>query len=189
MENEHNADRHLQELYGQPRDIVVEAWAPQLEETSISYIKNASLMLLSTVNKLGFVDISPRGGPPGFIAIPDDKHIAFLDQPGNKKLHSLHNVLNNPKVGLMFMIPGVKEILRVHGIAELSHDQGQIEKLGGEPDKNKTLVTIQIEKVFPHCPKALNFAQLWDSSTWVDAKEAGVPGLLDMAKAMAASHL
>ena len=60
--------------------------------------------------------------------------------------------------------------------------------MGGEPDKNKTLVSIQIEKVFPHCPKALNFAHLWDSSTWIDAKAAGVPGLLDMAKGMAASR-
>ena len=81
MENEHNAGQHLRDLYGQPRDIVVEAWALWLEETSINYIKNLPLMLLTTVNRLGCVDISPQGVPPGFIAIPDDKHNAFLDQP------------------------------------------------------------------------------------------------------------
>ena len=188
MDKKRNSDQQLQALYGRPSDIVNDAWAPQLEETAISYIENAPLMLLSSVNESGFMDISPRGGPPGFIAILDDKHIAFLDQPGNKKLHSLYNLLNNPKVGLMFMIPGVKEILRAHGIAKLSHDKDEIEKMGGDPGKNKTLVTILIEKVFPHCPKALDFAHLWDSSTWVDAKELGVPGLLDMAKGMAASR-
>lgn len=188
MDDNVNRDEKLQTLYGQPRDIVVDAWAPQLEETAIRFIRNSPLVVLSSINESGFVDISPRGGTPGFIEILDEKHIAFLDQPGNKKLHSLHNLLNNPKVGLMFMIPGVKEILRAYGIVDLCHDQQKIEAMGGESDKNRTLVTIQIEKVFPHCPKAMNFARLWDSSTWVDPAEAGVPGLLEMAKGMAASR-
>jgi hypothetical protein len=67
MDKKRNSDQQLQALYGRPRDIVVDAWAPQLEETAISYIKNAPLMLLSSVNESGFLDISPRGGPPGLI--------------------------------------------------------------------------------------------------------------------------
>jgi len=181
-------DPQLQNLYGKPRELVVEAWATQLEETATRFIEHAPLMLLSSVNEAGFADITPRGGAPGFISIVDEKHIAFLDQPGNKKLHTLHNLLNNPRVGLLFMIPGVKEMLRVYGLASLSHDPKEIEAMGGAPDTNKTLVSIQIEKVFPHCSKALDFAALWDSTTWIDASEAGLSSVVEMAQGMAASR-
>lgn len=153
-------------LYGEPADYVVEAHAPFLEETSQRFISACTLMLLPSQNEDGFIDMSPRGGDPGFIQIVDDRHIVFLDQPGNKKLHTIGNLAERTKVGLLFMIPGVTEVLRAYGTACAVHDEPAILAMGGNPKHNKCYIRIRIEKIFPHCSKALNNANLWQPDNW-----------------------
>lgn len=175
----------LRAIYGEPRTLVAEAWASSLEATTRTFIEASPFVLLSSTNAEGFIDISPRGGAPGFIKIVDNHSIQFLDQLGNRKLHTFRNLSDNSKVGLCFMIPGVKEVLRAHGTAKVANNVAMIESMGGVPEKNPVVVTINLHKIFPHCSNALNLAGLWSPDTWQDVKEGGIPSLLEMARALA----
>lgn len=188
MDSEHLTPSELRGLYGQPRSLVTEAWATGLEETTRAFISTSPFLLISSTNVDGFIDISPRGGIPGFINIIDDHNIQFLDQLGNRKLHTFCNLSHNNKVGLCFMIPGVKEVLRAHGVARLSDDLATIKSLGGVPEKNRVVVIVTLQKIFPHCSNALNLAGLWSPETWLKAKEQGIPSLLEMAESLASSR-
>jgi len=188
MGSEHLTASELHALYGQPRQLVSEAWATGLEETTRAFISASPFLLLSSTNVDGFIDISPRGGTAGFINIIDDHNIQFLDQPGNRKLQTFCNLSDNNKVGLCFMIPGVKEVLRAHGIARLSDDLVTIKRLGGDLEKNRVVIIVTLRKIFPHCSNAVNRAGLWSPETWLDDKEQSIPSLLEMAESLASAR-
>jgi len=181
-------EEDLRSLYGHPRPLVAEAWAGELEATTRAFINASPVLLLSSVNSEGFIDMSPRGGEPGFVEIVDNTHIRFLDQLGNRKLHTFSNLADNNRIGLCFMIPGVKEVLRAYGKASVSDNASVIEAMGGTINKNKVVINIHLTKVFPHCSNALNRAGLWVPETWRDAKEANIPSLLAMAESLAQSR-
>jgi PPOX class probable FMN-dependent enzyme len=188
MENSPLTAAELQALYGQPRELVAEAWAAGLEATTRAFIAASPFLLLSSINSEGFIDMSPRGGSPGFINVIDDHNIEFLDQLGNRKIHTFRNLSDNNKVGLCFMIPGVKEVLRAYGVAKVVNDLVTIERLGGVPERNRAAVKITLHKVFPHCSNALNLAGLWSPESWLNAKDEGLPSLLEMARSLAESR-
>ena len=181
-------EQQLRALYGEPRDLVREAWAPELEATTRAFIQASPFMVLSSVNAEGFVDTSPRGGPPGFVQVVDNRHLRFLDQPGNRKVHTLTNLLGHNKVGLCFFIPGIKEVVRAHGVATASDDPEVIAAMGGNPERNKLSITIALTKVFPHCSNALNKAGLWDPDSWRKGRDGDIPSLMQMAQSLAAAR-
>ncbi|MDA9367997.1 pyridoxamine 5'-phosphate oxidase family protein [Flavobacteriaceae bacterium] len=175
----------LRQLYGEPRELVREAYVPFLDETAQRFIRASRLMLISSCNDEGFMDISPRGGAAGFIRIIDKRTIEFLDMPGNKKILTLSNVKKNNKVGLMFVVSGTQELLRAYGTVELIEDEQKITDLGGDTSRNKILVRVNLKKIFPHCGKAMAASDLWNHETWHGDTSEKVPGLVDMAKSMA----
>lgn len=175
----------LRQLYGMPRDLVVNAYAPMLEETSIHFIQNSPFILISSISKDGNVDISPKGGEPGFVKIIDEQHLAFLDKPGNKKLHTVENLYNSSKVGLMFMIPGVGDFLRIHGEAYATNDTQMIAEMGGNDRHNKLIFHVEITKVFPHCPSAAKHSKLWQVN---ENNDESIPGVTAMAMSLAKSR-
>ena len=181
-------EQQLRALYGEPRDLVREAWAPELEATTRAFIQASPFMVLSSVNAEGFIDTSPRGGPPGFVQVVDNRHLRFLDQPGNRKIHTLTNLLEQSKVGLCFFIPGIKEVLRAHGVATVSDDPEVIAAMGGNPDRNKLSITIALTRVFPHCSNALNMAGPWDPDSWRKGRDGDIPTLIQMAQILAAAR-
>tara|TARA_B110000503_G_scaffold131241_1_gene205555 strand:- start:858 stop:1427 length:570 start_codon:yes stop_codon:yes gene_type:complete len=178
----------LRQLYGEPSELVREAYAPFLDDTAQRFIRASRLLLISSGNDEGFVDISPRGGEAGFIRIIDKRTIEFLDMPGNKKILTLTNVTKNNKVGLMFVVSGNPELIRAYGTAELIRDEQEIVKWGGDIVSNKVLVRVHLEKVFPHCGKAIAKSDLWNHEFWQSEASENVPGLLDMAKGMASAR-
>jgi PPOX class probable FMN-dependent enzyme len=181
----HIKSDELRQLYGSPADFVLNAHAPMLEETSIQFIQNSPFMLISSISKDGNVDISPKGGEPGFVRIIDEKHLVFLDKPGNKKLHTVENLENSSKVGLMFMIPGVGDFLRIHGEAYATNDTQMIAELGGNARDNKLVFHVEITKVFPHCPAAAKHSKLWEG---IENTAENIPGVAKMAKSLAGSR-
>jgi PPOX class probable FMN-dependent enzyme len=181
-------EEDLRVLYGEPRDIVREAWAPRLDDASRRWLLASTMVLIASINREGDIDITPRGGKPGFISIRDDVNIEILDQKGNNKIHTLRNLVSNPSVGMMFVIPGIGEILRAYGTARVSTDGDLIQSLGGSKDKNRCAIAIRIHKVFPHCSKAFARAGMWSSEDWADSGEADLPGLVELARGMAATR-
>jgi PPOX class probable FMN-dependent enzyme len=178
----------LRQLYGKPSELVTEAHVPFLDDTAQSFIRACRFLLISSSNEQGFVDISPRGGEPGFVSIVDNRTIEFLDMPGNKKILTFTNIINNSRVGLMFVVPGNLELLRAYGNAELITDKQQIAESGGNGENNKGLVRVHIKKVFPHCGKAITQAELWNPDSWQNEAASQVPGIIDMARGMASAR-
>ncbi len=172
-------------LYGEPADYVVNAHAPCLEETTKQFIRASTFIVLSSLNEAGYIDMSPRGGQPGFIQVLDDKHIAFLDEMGNKKLHTISNLEQRNQVGMLFMIPGVKEVLRAYGVACAIHDEATILQMGGNLKRNKSFIRIRIEKIFPHCSTALTKASLWDSNGWPKTLAKEIPSVQELGASIA----
>jgi predicted pyridoxine 5'-phosphate oxidase superfamily flavin-nucleotide-binding protein len=162
-------------------DFVLNGYAPMLEKTSIQFIQNSPFMLISSISKDGNVDISPKGGEPGFVRVIDENHLAFLDKAGNKKLHTVQNLENTSKVGLMFMIPGIGDFLRIYGEAYAVNDTQMIAELGGNSRENKLVFHVEITKVFPHCPAAAKHSKLWEG---IEHNAKNIPGVAQMAKSL-----
>ena len=175
-------------LYGEPADYVVEAHAPFMESTCQQFIRACTLMVLSSTNEAGYVDMSPRGGEPGFIHILDERHIAFLDQPGNRKLHTIGNLAQRGQVGMLFIVPGVTEVLRAYGFATANNDQQMIAQMGGHPSRNKSVLQIRIDKIFPHCSTALNKANLWNQDRWPSELAEAIPDIRGLGSSIASAR-
>jgi PPOX class probable FMN-dependent enzyme len=145
------------------------AWAkeqPVIDEGCAEFIAASPFAVLATASGDGRCDASPRGGPPGFATVLDPGRLALPDYSGNRRQDSHRNLIENPYVGLVFFVPGVKESLRVIGRAELSTDPSLLASLvtGGQPPK--VALVIEVETAFIHCGKALHRSELWDPSTW-----------------------
>lgn len=176
-------------LYGEPADYVSGAHAPCLDATTRRFIETCTFLVLSSKTDAGDIDMSPRGGPPGFIHILDDQHIAFLDVVGNKKLHTVNNLAQQSQVGMLFMIPGVNELLRAYGKARALQDVDLIQRLGGNPAKQKLVIHIEISKIFPNCSVAAARGQLWRPEHWPREQAKAIPPISGLGAAITETRL
>lgn len=124
------------------------------------------------------VDSSPRGGPPGFVAVLDDRRVALGDLAGNNRLDSIGNIVERPRVGLMFVIPGHGETLRVNGRATVTTDPAVLDACRLDGKLPKVAVGVDVEECFVHCAKAFRRSGLWDPATWPAAGAAPTAGAL-----------
>lgn len=175
-----DASAKLDALYAQPHKLTVAKDIGVVDKHGRRFIELSPFVALATVGPNGTVDVSPRGGGPGFMRVSEDgKSLLMPDRPGNNRLDSLRNIAEGPgEVGLMFMIPGVDDIYRVNGPAGLVVDEDlarTFEEFGKVP---KTLLKIEVREAYLHCPKALMRADLWGDSHRVD--RATLPSLSDM---------
>ncbi len=160
------SETSLREIVPDPPE---RAWAkeqPIIDDGCAEFIAASPFAVLATADGDGRCDASPRGGPPGFATVLDPGRLALPDYSGNRRQDSHRNLLENPYVGLVFFVPGVKESLRVNGRAELSTDPALLASLttGGGPPK--LALVVHVETAFIHCGKALHRSGLWDPSTW-----------------------
>lgn len=170
----------LRELYPMPAPLVVEKDVHHIDLHSRTFLQHSTLMFLATEGKEGFLDLSPRGGAAGFIKVLDDHTIAFPDSPGNNRLDTLSNLLANPKVGLLCMVPGVEEIVRIKGTASLHIDEELRQQCLDGKSTPKLVVKVAVEALFFHCPKALMLSKVWKSESYQD--RSFLPSLLAIIK-------
>lgn len=175
-----DASAKLDELYNPPHKLTVAKDIGVVDKHGRRFIELSPFCALASVGPTGAVDVSPRGGGPGFIRVSEDgKSLLMPDRPGNNRLDSLRNVAEgSSEVGLMFMIPGVDDIYRVNGSASLVVDDElakTFEEFGKVP---KTLLKVEVREAYLHCPKALMRADLWGDSHKVD--RATLPSLSEM---------
>lgn len=161
----------LRELYGYPSGRAKIKALSQLEQHSKNFINKSPFVVISTVDKNNKLDASPRGGTAGFIKIINDKTIIIPDAKGNNRLDSLSNITATKQIGLLFMIPGVDETLRVNGAAHLSTDDAYLDMFVEERKRPTTCIVVDIEELFLHCAKAFMRSKLWDASAQIDRKE------------------
>ena len=122
--------------------------------------------MLATCDADGHLDASPKGDEPGFVRVEDERTVVIPDRPGNKLAYGLTNIVANPRVGLIFVIPGTTETLRINGSAELRNDPELLESLAARGKPAVLAIRVRIEECFFHCSKAFLRSELWKHETW-----------------------
>lgn len=158
----------LRELYGFAKGRAKDKQLSGLEKHSTNFINLSPFMVMSTFDKAGLVDCSPRGGSRGFIKVLNDKTIIIPDAKGNNRLDSLCNIIETGRVGCLFLIPGVDETLRINAEARISIDAKHLELFSDERNTPKSCIELNIKEVFLHCAKALMRSQLWSAEAQVE---------------------
>ncbi len=157
----------LRDLYGEPLGLAVDKQQEALDAFSEQFLKLSAFSVLSTASKAGLQDCSPRGDYPGFIRKLDDSTIAIPDRPGNNRLDSLSNIVENPNVGLLVLVPGFAECLRINGTAHLSVNSDTLSLFEYKGRLPKSVIVISISEIFFHCTKAIKRSNLWDPESRV----------------------
>jgi PPOX class probable FMN-dependent enzyme len=173
-----DSDEALEALYGQASD---RAWSKDvgtLDDVARRLVAAAPMVLVASHDGEGRCDVTPRGGPAGFVTVLDDGHLAIPDATGNRRLDTLRNIVATGRAGLLFLIPGRDQTLRVNGRACVSADPellGALSPVGKPP---RTAIVVAADEVYAHCPKAFVRSRLWDPESWPDL--AAVPSAAEV---------
>ena len=161
-------DGELRAVYAPPAPRAAQKVLDHLDVHCRNFIELSPFCVLSSSDASGQADASPRGDPPGFVKILDEKTLLLPDRPGNNQVDSLQNVVENPGVGLLFFVPGMNETLRVKGKAEITTDPELLDPLtvSGRPPRSGLKVVV--EEAFLHCGRALIRGRIWDSDAQID---------------------
>ena len=156
----------LEAIYGpaNPRSITKEI--PFLSEDYRSFVEAAPFIVIATAGPEG-LDCSPKGDQPGFVRVLDEKTLAVPDRPGNNRIDNLRNIIRDPRISLLFVIPGVEETLRVNGTATISDDPDLLSLFPVGGKLPKTVILVTIGSVYFHCSKALVRSSLWDPAKFL----------------------
>lgn len=167
-------EQQLRELIAEPNAVVRQKVFDHVDEFAAAFIERSPLVLKATSGSDGTLDVSPKGDAPGFALVEDPKTILLPDRPGNKLVYGFRNILATGRLGLIFVVPGVSETLRVNGSAELTRDPELLERLSAR-NKPALLVTrLTVEECFFHCGKAFVRSKLWKPETWPEGVKANI---------------
>lgn len=156
----------LRAIIGEPSPAVQVKLMTALDEHAREFIARAPFLVLATADAAGNLDVSPKGDAPGFVAVADEATLLIPDRKGNKLIFGLQNILSNPHVGIVFMVPGTGETLRVNGTAELTSDPQILQRLAARGQPALLAIRVSVRECFFHCAKAFIRAQLWKPETW-----------------------
>jgi uncharacterized protein len=159
-------EQELRDLIGVPGARSVQKERLSLDEHSRAFIARSPFLLLATSGASGRCDVSPKGDAPGFVQILDDRRLAIPERPGNKRLDGMLNLLANPHVGLIFLVPGREETLRVNGKAWITRDRQILERCVVHGKVPLVAIGVEVEQCFLHCPKAFIRSRLWHHRAW-----------------------
>ena len=168
----------LRSLYEPTHALAVQKAQTSLGPRAREFISRSPFLCVGTQDGGGRADVSPRGDPPGFVKILDDRTLAIPDRPGNNRLDSLTNILANPRIGLLFIIPGFDDTLRVNGLARLTTDPALLQTMSVNGRVPVLAIVVSVEEVFLHCAKAFRRSHLWDQNYRQDRSE--MPSLIKM---------
>ncbi len=158
----------LRSLYAQPAERAVRKQLDHLDAHCQRFIALSPLCVLASSGADGgMLDASPRGGLPGFVKVQGSTHLLLPDAGGNNRLDSISNLLHDPRVGLLFVVPGVDETLRVNGIARLRDEAEFINRFAGERQLPKLVIEVEVREAYLHCAKALMRSKLWSADAQV----------------------
>ena len=161
----------LRDIYKPPAPRALQKVLDHLDVHCRNFIALSPLCVLSSAGANGQPDASPRGDPPGFVQVLDEKTLLLPDRPGNNQVDSLQNIVQNPGVGLLFFVPGMNETLRVKGKAEIVRDEEMLEPLKMQRRAPLSGLRITVEEAFLHCGRALIRSRIWDPEVKIDRSE------------------
>ncbi|WOK04738.1 pyridoxamine 5'-phosphate oxidase family protein [Imperialibacter roseus] len=161
-------EQELRDIMGYPSEIVTRKTINYIDEHCRVFIEKSPFITIATSDLKGNLDVSPKGDPAGFVKILSDKMLAIPDRPGNHKADTLTNIIQNPNIGLIFLIPGIKETLRVNGEAKIVTDEKVLELLSCQGKKPGFAIIVTVKEAFMHCAKCIIRSNLW---TTVDERQ------------------
>ena len=161
----------VREVIGTPVDLAVKKAIPKLDQFSRELIERSPFLTIGTANANGKSDVSPRGDGPGFVLILDDNTIFIPERPGNNRVDTLSNITENPNVGLLFLVPGFDETLRVNGRASVVKDEKLLERCAVNGKVPKLGILVAVEEAYLHCAKAFRRSKLWDPASLQNRNE------------------
>jgi uncharacterized protein len=173
-----STETHLREILGSPSDLIVAKVADRLNDLTRQFVERSPFVCVATCRPDGGLDISPRGDPAGFARILDDRSLLIPERPGNRLADTLTNLLADPRIALLFLIPGVGDTFRVNGRATIVDDPELLAPSAVEGRAPKLGVLVSIEEAFTHCPKALLRSDLWNPERHVDGSELPTSGAI-----------
>jgi PPOX class probable FMN-dependent enzyme len=168
------SESELREIIAEPNAMIQQKFFDHVDPFAGEFIRRAPLVFISTVDAEGTVDVSPKGDAPGFVVIEDSKTLLIPERPGNKLACGFRNILANPKVGIIFVVPGVTETLRIRGSAELTRDPEILQRLEAKNKPAILATRIHVEASFFHCGKALIRSKLWKADSWPEGVKANI---------------
>ena len=168
----------LRAVIGQPAERSVKKETAALDTYARAFIAHSPLLLMATAGVGGRCDVSPKGGAPGFVIVLDDTHLLIPDRPGNRRVDGMQNILQNGHVGLLFLMPGREDTLRVNGRAWIVNDEELLERMTFAGRRPHLGIGVEVEECYFHCAKAFRRSRLWDSREWPDPK--AVPSFAQM---------
>ncbi|MFI9589834.1 pyridoxamine 5'-phosphate oxidase family protein [Nonomuraea sp. NPDC052265] len=160
------SEEELRELLGEVMPRAATKERVRLHPRDRDWLAASPLCLIATSDDKGNCDVSPKGDPAGFVHVIDDTTIAIPDRPGNRRADGFHNVLRNPYVGLIFVVPGRNETLRVNGRARLVREAPFFDEMIVKGHRPRLALVVEIEQIFFHCAKAFMRSQLWTPDSW-----------------------
>ena len=169
-------EQSLRSLFEATHALAIQKFQSALGEHAQAFIRRSPFLCLGTQSPDGRADVSPRGDPPGFVQILDARTLAIPDRPGNNRLDSLSNIIANPSVALLFIIPGFDDTLRVNGRASLTTDPAILESMRVNNRVPTLAIIVRVGEVFMHCAKAFRRSHLWDPNHFQDRTE--MPSLI-----------
>ncbi len=179
LKNAITSQEQLRAVVEEPLELLQRKVSPQLNANSKVFIRRSPFVVIASANSQGKTDVSPKGDPPGFVKILSDTRLAVPDRPGNRRVDTFVNVLQNPDVGLIFFIPGKGETLRVFGKASIFRDQALLESMALNGKTPHLALIIDVEGVLFQCSKSVIRSGLWRKEKW-----PSLDGLPNLAQAL-----
>ena len=161
-----SSEAELRDLLGEPAGRAVTKERTRLHERDKEWLAASPFCLIATADASGNCDVSPKGDPPGFTFVLDDATIAIPERPGNKRADGFRNILSNPQVGTIFLVPGRGETLRINGRARLLRDAPFFDDMVVKGHRPQLALVLDIQQIYFHCPKAFLRSSLWKPETW-----------------------
>jgi PPOX class probable FMN-dependent enzyme len=172
------SEEALRSLYPGPVDLVKRKQLDRLDKHCRNFIAHSPLVFLSTAGPDGRCDVTPRGDAPGFVRVLDDRHIALPDRKGNNRVDSMRNIIANPHAGLLFLVPGVDDSLRVNGAARIATDPWLLDAMAVDGRPPAVAIVVAVEAAFLHCGRAFKRSKAWDPAR--HAPKGAIPPLAVM---------
>lgn len=172
-----STEEALRTILGTPPPRVTNKVQTRLDAICLDYIARSPFCIIATANADGHIDVSPKGDPVGFAKVLSDTMLALPDRPGNRRADTFSNLLTNPRIGLMFIIPGKGEVLRVRGTARIVRDSALRETMAVNGKVPALAIVVAVEEAFVHCPKCMVRSGMWKPDMWPDLTGAADIGL------------
>lgn len=157
----------LRALYGSAKERALRKQLAQLDAHGLRFVSLSPFVVLSSLGHDGLLDASPRGGDPGFVLASDPRTLLIPDASGNNRLDTLQNIVQTGQLGLLFMIPGVDETLRVNGTARLTTDEASLKRFAGRERAPRLVIEVTVREAYLHCAKAFMRSRLWSTDAQV----------------------